>query len=120
MVGLQDDVYARPLGLNTPLGIGSPLADSIRQKLLLARALVRRPRLLLLDQFLPGVEPAERLRVLRRVLAPEQSWTVLLASNDTRVLALCSRLTLLRDGRLLADGPYEELSRRPDVQELLA
>ncbi|UOQ67884.1 peptidase domain-containing ABC transporter [Hymenobacter volaticus] len=120
LVGLRDDIYARPLGLNTPLGIGSPLADSTRQKLLLARALVRRPRLLLLDNFLPGVEPAERLRILQRVLAPEHNWTVLLASNDARVLALCPRLALLRDGRLLADGSYTDLSRRPEVQELLA
>jgi ABC-type bacteriocin/lantibiotic exporter with double-glycine peptidase domain len=120
LVGLRDDIYARPLGLNTPLGIGSPFADSTRQKLLLARALVRRPRLLLLDQFLPGVDPAERLRILRRVLAPEHCWTVLLASNDSRVLSLCPRLALLRDGRLMADGAYDELSRRPDIQELLA
>ncbi|MDF7811089.1 ABC transporter ATP-binding protein [Hymenobacter sp. YC55] len=120
LVGLRDDIYSRPLGLNTPLGVGSPLADSTRQKLLLARALVRRPRLLLLDNFLPGVEPAERLRILRRILAPEHKWTVLLASNDARVLALCPRLALLRNGSLLADGSYADLSRRSEVQELLA
>ncbi|UOG76711.1 ATP-binding cassette domain-containing protein [Hymenobacter tibetensis] len=120
LVGLRNDVYGRPLGLNTPLGIGSPFADSARQKLLLARALVRRPRLLLLDHFLPGVEPAERLRILGRVLAPGHGWTVLLASNDARVLAFCPRLVVLRDGRVVADGPYQELSRQSQVQELLA
>ena len=119
LVGLRDDIYGRPLGLNTPLGIGTQLADSTRQKLLLARALVHRPRLLLLDNFLPGVEPAEQLRILRRVLAPTHGWTVVLASNDPRVLSLCPRLAVLREGRLIADGKFADASRQADVQALL-
>ncbi|RTQ53418.1 ABC transporter ATP-binding protein [Hymenobacter gummosus] len=120
LVGLRDEFYARPQGLNTPLGPGTPLADSTRQKLLLARALVRRPRLLLLDGFLPGVEPAEQLRILRRVLAAECGWTVVLASNDLRLLALCPRLAVLRAGHLTADGPFADVAAQPDVQQLLA
>jgi ABC-type bacteriocin/lantibiotic exporter with double-glycine peptidase domain len=120
LVGLRDDVYARPKGLSTPLGIGIPLTDSTRQKLLLARALVRRPRLLLLDSFLPSVEPAERQRVLRRVLAPAHPWTVLLASGDPRVLALCPRLLVLRQGQLVADGAYADVLQQPELRQLLA
>ncbi|WP_400191313.1 peptidase domain-containing ABC transporter [Hymenobacter sp. B81] len=120
LVGLRDYFYAQPLGLATVLGVGVPLPEHVRQKLLLARALVRRPRLLLLDHFLPGVEPAERLRILRQLVAPEQPWTVLLASNDPRVLALCPRTALLRDGRLVADGPFAEVSQQPELRALLA
>jgi ABC-type bacteriocin/lantibiotic exporter with double-glycine peptidase domain len=118
-VGLRDDLYGRKQGLNTPLGVGTPLSDSVRQKLLLARALVRRPRLLLLDNFLPGVEPAERLRILQRLLDNQQPWTVLLASNDIRLLALCPRLALLREGALVADGPFDSVSQQPELQELI-
>ncbi|GAB3290390.1 ATP-binding cassette domain-containing protein [Hymenobacter humi] len=120
LVGLRDHVYAQPQGLGTPLGVGTPLPDSTRQKLLLARALVRRPRLLLLDGFLPGVEPAERHRILRRLLDPTQPWTVLLASSDPRVLALCPRLVVLREGELVADGTYADVVRQPELQPLLA
>ncbi|MBC6699010.1 peptidase domain-containing ABC transporter [Hymenobacter puniceus] len=120
LVGLRDNVYARPLGLNTPLGPGTPLADSTRQKLLLARALVRRPRLLLLDDFLPGVEPAERLRILNRVLAPNHSWTIVLASNDLRITGLFPRLAVLREGQLVANGPYAVVAEQPEMQGLLA
>ncbi|MBX0290180.1 ABC transporter ATP-binding protein/permease [Hymenobacter sp. HSC-4F20] len=119
LVGLRDDLYARQQGLNSPIGVGTPLSDSVRQKLLLARALVRRPRLLLLDTFLPGVEPAERLRVLSRVLEPSNSWTVIVASNDLRVLGLCPRLALLRGGRVVADGTFATLSQQPELQDLL-
>ena len=120
LVGLRDDVYARPLGLRTPLGVSAPLTDSTRQKLLLARALVRRPRLLLLDGLLPGVEPAERHRILDRLLAPAHPWTVVLASSDPRVLARCPRLLVLREGQLVADGPYAQVVRQPELRALLA
>lgn len=119
LVGLRDEIYARPQGLSTRVGLGTRLADSTRQKLLLARALIHRPRLLLLDQVLPGVEPGERLRVLRRLLAPEQPWTVLIASNDAQLLALCERVAVLRAGRLVADGPYAQVAQLPELRELL-
>ncbi|WP_139922965.1 peptidase domain-containing ABC transporter [Hymenobacter sp. DG01] len=119
LVGLRDDLYTRSQGLNSRIGIGTPLSDSVRQKLLLARALVRRPRLLLLDTFLPGVEPAERLRILSRLLNPAHPWTVVVASNDVRALELCPRLAVLREGRLVAEGPFATLSQQSDLRELI-
>ena len=68
------------------------------------------PRLLLLDNFLPAVEPAERQRILRALLDPALPWTVVLAANDPAVLALCPRLALLHAGRLVADGPFEAVA----------
>ncbi|GAB2780753.1 ABC-type bacteriocin/lantibiotic exporter with double-glycine peptidase domain [Hymenobacter luteus] len=119
LVGLRDALYTRSQGLNSHIGIGTPLSDSVRQKLLLARALVRRPRLLLLDTFLPGVEPGERLRTLARLLDPVHPWTVVVASNDVRALQLCPRLAVLREGRLVAEGPFATLSQHSDLQELI-
>ncbi|SNC65717.1 ABC-type bacteriocin/lantibiotic exporter, contains an N-terminal double-glycine peptidase domain [Hymenobacter gelipurpurascens] len=119
LVGLRDDFYARPQGLKTHLSVGTTFSDSVRQKLLLARALVSRPRLLLLDNFLPGVEPAERLRIMRRLLDPSQTWTVVLASNDVRLLELCPRLALLQKGRLVLDGPFASISQQSALRELL-
>ncbi|WP_019948493.1 peptidase domain-containing ABC transporter [Hymenobacter aerophilus] len=111
LVGLRDELYARVQGLNTPIGVGTPLSDSARQKLLLARALVSRPRLLLLDNPLPGVERTERLRILGRLLAPTEPWTVLVATHSPDVLQLCDRVVLLRDGRLAAEGSYDTIAR---------
>jgi ABC-type bacteriocin/lantibiotic exporter with double-glycine peptidase domain len=119
LVGLRDDFYSRPKGLNTHLSVGTTFSDSVRQKLLLARALVSRPRLLLLDNFLPGVEPSERLRIMRRLLDSSQTWTVVLASNDVRLLELCPRLALLQKGRLVLDGPFASISQQSELRELL-
>ena len=106
LVGLRDELYARPQGLNTPVGVGTPFSDSARQKLLLARALVSRPRLLLLDNPLLSVERAERHRILHRLLAPDMPWTVLLASHEPDTLRLCHRLALLHEGRIVKEGDF--------------
>ncbi|WP_215138383.1 peptidase domain-containing ABC transporter [Hymenobacter sp. ISL-91] len=107
LVGLRDELYARPQGLNTPVGVGTPFSDSARQKLLLARALASRPRLLLLDNPLLNVERAERHRILSRLLEPGHPWTIVIASHEPDTLRLCHRLLLLQEGHVVKEGDYE-------------
>jgi ABC-type bacteriocin/lantibiotic exporter with double-glycine peptidase domain len=95
------------------------MPDNVKQKLLLARALVRRPRLLLLDHFLPAAEPADQQRILKRILAAEMPWTIIVASCDPRILTLCTRTAVLREGRIVADGTYDEVAQTPELHDLL-
>ena len=107
LLNLRDELYALPAGLHTPVGPGAGLPESTRQKLLLARALVQRPRLLLLDGLLPAVASAERLQVLQRLLDPAHGWSVVLATGEAELLALLpdqlalggSRVGSEREGR---------------------
>jgi predicted ABC-type transport system involved in lysophospholipase L1 biosynthesis ATPase subunit len=78
--------------MSTPLVTGGlPLAGRQRARLLAARALAHRPRLLLLDELLDGHEGT--LDTLARVLidAPHP-WTVIVATRDRRVAARCGRV----------------------------
>lgn len=89
--GLQDTVRSLPDGLSTQLVTGGlPLAGRQRARLLAARAIAHRPRLLLLDELLDGHEGT--LDALARALidAPHP-WTVIVATRDPRVAARCSR-----------------------------
>ena len=90
-VGLLEAVRSMPDGLGTRLVTGGlPLAGRQRARLLAARALAHRPRLLLLDELLDGHEGT--LDALARVLldAPHP-WTVIVATRDPRVAARCGR-----------------------------
>jgi ABC-type multidrug transport system fused ATPase/permease subunit len=90
-VGLLDAVRAMPDGLGTRLVTGGlPLAGRQRARLLAARALAHRPRLLLLDELLDGHEGT--LDALARVLIDAPlPWTVIVATRDPRVAARCGR-----------------------------
>ncbi len=89
--GLAEALHNLPQGLATPLTTGGlPLTGRQRARLLAARAIASKPRLLLLDEILDGHE--DTLDCLARVLfGPEREWTVIVATRDPRVAARCSR-----------------------------
>lgn len=88
-------------------------SSGMKQRLLIARALLPRPRVLLLDEPTRSLDPvsARRFRnFLREEIAGRQGCTVLLAThNAEEAFELCNRVAVLDRGRLLAVGHVDEL-----------
>ena len=92
-VGLLDAIRSLPDGLGTPLATeGQPLSRGQVTALMLARALVAQPRLLLLDDALIPLEDAARKQVLDALFAPDAPWTLVVASESPDVLERCTRV----------------------------
>lgn len=95
--------------------VGS-FSSGMRQRLLIARALLGRPRVLLLDEPTRSLDPlaARSFRTfLRESIAGPSGCTVLLATHDPEeALELCDRVLILDGGRLVAQGSPAQLSRR--------
>lgn len=82
-VGLRGRVERLPGGLDHVLGpTGAPLAVPEQRALLVARAIVGRPRLLVADGVLDGVPPAQRAVLYRLLTEPTAPWTLLLLTHD--------------------------------------
>lgn len=97
-VGLLDDVMALPLGMHTPLVTGGlPLSSRQRTRLLLARALVLKPRLLLLDDVFDGMDKASMDTLTAMLLSRDLPWTVIIATRDPLVASRCDRSVDLDD-----------------------
>ena len=93
------------------------LSNGERHRVALARALVSRPRLLLLDEPAAGLDPAETAALgdLLRSL-PERGTSVLLVDHDMAlVMAVCDRLHVLDFGQLIASGPPAAVRADPAV-----
>jgi ABC-type bacteriocin/lantibiotic exporter with double-glycine peptidase domain len=102
-VGLLEDLLHRPEGLNLRLKIaGAPLSGNQRTRLLLARALVQRPRLLLLDEILDGLDPASFAQLAPAIFDRSLPWTVVLTTRDHDVIKLCDEIIELN-----AQGPAD-------------
>jgi ABC-2 type transport system ATP-binding protein len=88
-------------------------SHGMRQRLGIAAALLRRPKLLLLDEPATGLDPAgmRDMRLLIKRLA-EQGMTVLLSSHLlTEIEDVCNRVAIVRSGRIVYEGEISALKR---------
>jgi ATP-binding cassette subfamily B protein len=106
-------VAALPAGLDTGVGErGASLSGGQRQRLALARALVRRPRLLILDDATSAVDPAVEaliLRGLRAGGAGPHGTTILVIAHRPATIALADEVVYLDGGTVRARGTHAEL-----------
>jgi putative ABC transport system ATP-binding protein len=95
-VGLLDDVLVMPKGMDTPLLLGGrPLTKLQRTRLVLARAIVGRPRLILIDETLDGLESGVLHAIAPALFDRNRPWTLLVATHDPEVVQRCDRLVKL-------------------------
>lgn len=109
-VGLAPYLHSLPAGINTPvLSGGKGLSSSVLHRLILARCLAKKPELIILNDFFSGLSKADKLDLMRCVISPECSWTLVAVSNDPLVMASCERVIVLDEGKVVADDSYQTL-----------
>ncbi|NJO87442.1 MAG: ATP-binding cassette domain-containing protein [Lewinella sp.] len=121
-LGLTDFVSQLPNGYQTDLlPAGRNLPASIRTKLLLARTMMGKPRLLALGDFGASLGAADRRRVAQVLTSfdKEAPLTVVAVSDDAYFASRCDRLLFLEDGKILLDGSFQELQNDPRVAYVL-
>ena len=109
---VHDVIMSFPEGYETVLTErGQTLSGGQRQRIALARALVRRTPILLLDEPTTGLDAAtqaEIVNVLRQELLEEKT-TVVIATHDPRLIQAADQVVMVKDGRIAAHGAYAEL-----------
>ena len=113
-------VAALPKGLDTQLGErGTSLSGGQRQRISLARALVRRPRLLVLDDATSAVDPEVEARILAALRDGEEEAgsgaTLVVVAYRKATIALADEVVHLQGGRIVDRGTHAELLARSRV-----
>ena len=102
MVGLLDDIYQLPDGLQTVLkGQSEPLSVGQAARLVLARAILLEPRLLVLDGILDGIDEDALPPLLGRLIGPEAPWSLLVLTHEKSILQHFPKTFALKQGSLV-------------------
>ncbi len=107
-VGLLGDVSRMPMGIATRVGEGGcALSEGQRQRILIARALVREPSILLLDEATSALDGASQQAVSRAV--ERHPATKVIVAHRLSTVRQCDRIIVLDAGRIVQEGTYDEL-----------
>jgi ABC-type bacteriocin/lantibiotic exporter with double-glycine peptidase domain len=116
---LGDFVQSLPDGLHSHLTGGSMrLPGSVARKIVMARSLVQKPKLLVIDDFWIGLAKRDKMHFLTLLTNKQFDWTIIMVSNDADVMQLCDRTLLLQNGKLIASGTFEEIRKMEIINEL--
>jgi branched-chain amino acid transport system ATP-binding protein len=95
------------------------LSHGERRQLEFGLAIASEPRLVMLDEPMSGLSPEERVTIVKLLNALPSDVTLLLIEHDMDVaLSIARRVTVLHEGRIIAEGSPEEISANPMVQQV--
>ncbi len=130
IAGLADDIESFPKGYQTMVGErGITLSGGQKQRTAIARAILRDPRILVLDDALASVDTMTEERILTHLAGVMRGRTVILISHRVSTVRQAGRIIVLERGRIVeqgtpaelaaAGGYYAELSQRQMLEEEL-
>ena len=113
LAGVADDIRAMPMGMFTFISDGATISGGQRQRLMLARALVRRPNILLLDEATSSLDNKTQLEVM--VSIERLNLTRIVIAHRLSTIKGADVIHVLDQGRLVEQGRYEALMARDGV-----
>lgn len=103
-VGLTVIVKRLPNGLDTIINSdGRHLTRSVIQKILIARAIISRPKVLFLEEPTISMDPSTSRQIIDFLVSPENSWTIIVSSIDEYWKKACNREIDMNNGEIVRD-----------------
>ncbi len=119
MAGLEEDIRRMPMGLHTVISSdGSTISGGQRQRILIARAIVRKPRILFFDEATSALDNQTQA-VVSRSLEALKATRIVIAHRLSTILH-ADRIYVLEQGKIVESGTYQELTERDGVFARLA
>lgn len=108
IAGIADDIRAMPMGMHTMISEGSGgISGGQRQRLMIARAVAPRPRVLIFDEATSALDNRTQKQVSEAL--DKLACTRIVVAHRLSTIKNCDRILYLEDGHIVEDGTYDEL-----------
>ncbi len=110
---LDEDIAMFPEGFETMLGErGITLSGGQKQRLAIARAIIKNPKILILDDALSSVDTGTEEKILRNLKEFMKGRTTIIISHRINTVKDCNRIITLESGKIAETGTHEELIKQ--------
>ncbi len=112
-VNLENELHELPNGLNTEISEGGKgLSQGQKQRLLLARALYRRPKLLILDEVTNAIDSISEKKILKLFSEGLINQTIVLVSHKLSTIKCADYIIVMDKGSVIEKGTYDQLTTK--------
>jgi ABC-type bacteriocin/lantibiotic exporter with double-glycine peptidase domain len=119
-VGLSEFLRQLPQGINTELLPGGKnIPRSIITKILVSRAIIKEPKMLVMEEPLSFLNLRDRLRIARLLVERSSPWTLVVFTQDPLLASLCDKLIVLSNGKIVFEGSFDELQKTEHYPRIL-
>lgn len=109
-LNLMDFVKSLPKGYDTQLDpLGKKLPKSIIQKFLIARCIVTKPRLVILEDAFEYLDKDDRRNIIDFLFSKNHKWTLIATSSDPYMAQVADKIAIMNSGYIQRTGSYQEL-----------
>jgi NHLM bacteriocin system ABC transporter ATP-binding protein len=106
--GIADDIRAMPMGMHTMISAGGGgVSGGQKQRLMIARAVASKPKLLILDEATSALDNITQKRIADAL--DELRCTRIVVAHRLSTIRHCDRIVVLENGRIAEDGSYDSL-----------
>ena len=117
---MNENIAELEEGLNSQMIAGGKrFSQSFIAKISVARCVVEKPKLLMINDIYRELHKSERMSAIAFLTDKVNPWTLLTISNDPVIMAACDRVVVLNEGEIVMDGNFKELIKNPDFQEVV-
>ena len=117
--GLLPYLQSLKNGLDTMVdSIGKRLPRNTINKILLTRALLTKPRLLLLEDCWSSLEIVEQEKMVKNLTDAKHEFTLIAVTNDENFAQNCNQVILLEEGKIVASGSFEKVSQTTEYRRM--
>ncbi len=118
-IGIEKFIQQLPKGYQTQLLPGGKnIPGSVRNKIILARALVTKPQLLTIEDVFANMEADDKTQMIELLTNKENNWTLVGVSDDIEFAKKCDRVFIMRKGEIIEQGTFEEIKRCPHFKNV--
>lgn len=110
-MNLKDFIVKNKQGIYQELSThGKKLSDSIKAKILLTRAFIKKPKIVLLDDFTYVLTKRDKNHITDFLFSSNQSNSIIIKTSDEEIMKKCDRVLFMHEGKIIADGSFDKIA----------